>query len=204
MKLNRISWVIAAILAIAIGIYPIIYLLIDMETNGLLSSKGQELLSSTTYNLGFFTHISLGGLALLVGWTQFSKKWRTKQLKAHRNLGKTYIISVLLSGLAGLYIAFHASGGLGTKLGFGLLAILWLITTIAAFISIKNKSIIAHQKWMIRSYALCFAAVTLRLWMPILPTIFDLDFSESYAIISWLCWVPNLIFAEILVARVKS
>ena len=204
MKLNRISWIIAAILAVAIGIYPIIYLIIDMESNGLLASKGQELLSTTIYNLGFYIHISLGGLALLIGWTQFSKKWRAKYLKRHRNIGKIYIISVLLSGLAGLYIAFYATGGFGTKLGFSLLALLWLITTIVAFITIKNKNIIAHEKWMIRSYALCFAAVTLRLWMPILPALFDLDFSESYAIISWLCWVPNLIFAEILITRIKS
>ena len=98
------------------------------------------------------------------------------------------MISVLFSGIAGLYITFYASGGIETKLGFGFLALLWLITTIMAYITIKKKKIIKHQKWMIRSYALCFAAVTLRLWMPILPAVFNLDFSEAYPIISWLCW----------------
>jgi len=202
MNIKKPTWVLFIVLAISIGIYPFIYLIVDMKSNGLLGSKSQELLSTTIYNIGFYTHIILGGVALIIGWSQFSKKWRLKHIKLHRTIGETYIIAVLLSGLAGLYIAFYATGGLETKLGFGLLAVLWLITTVLAYTSIKNKDIIAHQKWMIRSYALCFAAVTLRLWMPILPAIFNLEFSESYAIISWLCWVPNLIFAEILIRRI--
>jgi uncharacterized membrane protein len=204
MKLNKIFWVLLIIFAIAIGFYPFTYLIIDMKSNGLLASKSQELLSSSIYNIGFYVHILLGGVALLIGWSQFSKKWRKKNIKLHRTVGNIYIIVVLLSGIAGLYIAFYATGGIGTKLGFGFLAIFWLITTIMAFISIKNKEIIKHQKWMIRSYALCFAAVTLRLWMPILPAIFNLEFSESYAIISWLCWIPNLVVAEILISKIKS
>ena len=204
MKLNKIVWVLFIILAIAIGLYPFIYLIVDMKSNGLLGSKSQELLSTVIYNVGFYTHIFLGALALLIGWSQFSKKWRLKNIKLHRTIGKIYVVAALLSGLAGLYIAFYATGGIETKLGFGILAVLWLTTTTVAFISIKNKKIIAHQKWMIRSYALCFAAVTLRLWMPILPAVFNLKFIESYSIISWLCWVPNLIFAEILIRRMAK
>ncbi len=204
MKLNKIVWVLFIILAIAIGLYPFIYLIVDMKSNGLLGSKSQELLSTAIYNVGFYTHIFLGALALLIGWSQFSKKWRLKNIKLHRTIGKIYVVAALLSGLAGLYIAFYATGGIETKLGFGILAVLWLTTTTVAFISIKNKKIIAHQKWMIRSYALCFAAVTLRLWMPILPAVFNLKFIESYSIISWLCWVPNLIFAEILIRRMAK
>lgn len=80
---------------------------------------------------------------------------------------------------------------------------LWLFTTIMAYTTIRKKKNKEHQKWMIRSYALCFAAVTLRLWMPILPAVFNLDFNEAYPIISWLCWVPNIIFAEFLIKRIK-
>ena len=203
MKANRISWIIFIVFAIAIGLYPIMYLAVDMKSNGLLGSKSQELLASTLYNIAFYTHIYLGGLALLTGWSQFSKKWRNKYLKTHRTLGKTYVISVFLSGLAGFYIALYANGGLTAKLGFGILAILWLLTTVKAFTAIKNKKIIEHQRWMIRSYALCFAAVTLRIWLPLLPMILQIDFDSAYIIISWLCWVPNLIFAEFLIRRLN-
>ena len=48
---------------------------------------------------------------------------------------------------------------------------------------------------MIRNFALTFAAVALRLYLP--PVfIFGLPFATSYAIIAWLCWVPNLLVAE--------
>jgi len=201
MKTRKLFWIITKILAVAIGLYPLIYLILDMRTNGLLASKSQELWSSFTYHYSFYIHIFLGAIALLIGWAQFSEKWRVKHLKLHRILGKTYIISVLLSGISGLYIAYYANGGLMAKLGFASLAILWLITTVKAYTSIKNRNIIGHQMWMIRSYALTFAAVTLRLWMPIIPVIFNLEFSESYPITSWLCWIPNIIFAEIIIRR---
>lgn len=201
MKTRKLFWTIAIVLAIAIGLYPLTYLIIDMRSNGLLASKSEELLATSIYNYSFYVHIFLGAIALLIGWTQFSVKWRTKYLNLHRSIGKTYIIAVLLSGIAGLYIAFHATGGIVSKLGFSSLALLWLITTTAAYTTIKNKNIIAHQKWMIRSYALTFAAVTLRLWMPTIPIIFNIGFNESYPIISWLCWVPNILFAEILIRR---
>ncbi|MCK0180521.1 DUF2306 domain-containing protein [Flavobacteriaceae bacterium S0862] len=199
MKFNKTPWILFAILAIAIGVYPVIYLIVDMKSNGLLGSKSPKLLATTIYNIGFYTHIYFGGIALLTGWSQFLKKWRLKYLKTHRALGKIYIISVLLSGLAGLYIAFYANGGVTAKIGFSLLAILWLLTTVMAYQSIRKKQITKHEQWMVRSYALCFAAVTLRLWLPILPVILQIGFDEAYIIISWLCWVPNILFAELLI-----
>jgi len=202
MNFKKVAWIFVAILAIAIGLYPFIYLLTDMQSNGLLASKSETLLSSNIYIIGFYTHILLGGLALLIGWIQFSKKWRIKRLKLHRLIGKIYLLAVLLSGISGLYIAFYATGSVYTKLGFGLLAIAWLITSTKAYTSIIRKNIIQHQKWMIRSYALTFAAVTLRLYLPLLQQFFD--FSEAYAIVAWLCWVPNLVFAEVIIAKIKQ
>ena len=48
---------------------------------------------------------------------------------------------------------------------------------------------------MVRSYAACYAAVMLRLHMILLPIVFG-DFTIAYRIVSWSCWVPNLLFAE--------
>jgi hypothetical protein len=51
---------------------------------------------------------------------------------------------------------------------------------------------------MIRSYALCLAAVTLRLYLPLSGAI-GIPFDDAYPAIAWLCWVPNLVAAEWLV-----
>jgi hypothetical protein len=48
---------------------------------------------------------------------------------------------------------------------------------------------------MIRNYALLFAAVTLRIQLPLLAGLMN-AFETPYAIISWLSWVPNALWAE--------
>jgi hypothetical protein len=53
---------------------------------------------------------------------------------------------------------------------------------------------------MIRSYALTFAAVTLRLYLP-MALMASLDGLASYRAIAFLCWVPNLIVAELWLRR---
>lgn len=52
---------------------------------------------------------------------------------------------------------------------------------------------------MIRCYALTFAAVTLRLWLPLAQFVLHIEFIPAYQAISWLCWVPNLLVAEMIV-----
>lgn len=192
-KTNKVSWLVFVVLANAVGLYPLTYFIIDRQF-GLLGSKSPELLANSFWNIGFYGHILLGGLALFVGWAQFSKKLRNANIKMHRNVGKVYIVSVMISGICGVYIAFNATGGLIASLGFICLGLIWLFTTIKAYIAVRNKDISLHKGFMIYSYAACFAAVTLRIWLPILNIIFE-DFTIAYRIVAWLCWVPNLIFA---------
>lgn len=190
-----------ALLAILTGLYPLAYYLFDMKSHGLLQGKSSELLNTSYYLTIFYTHISFGGLALLIGWTQFSKKLRLRKMKWHRLIGKVYVLSVLFSSLAGLFIAFFASGGIISVLGFGLLALSWLFTDIQGYLSIRRLEIARHRQWMIRNYALAFAAVTLRIYLPLSTQLLHLEFIDAYRVIAWLCWVPNLLVAEILIRR---
>lgn len=173
-------------------------------SHGLLSSKSQDLLADNVWNFAFYQHIIFGGIALLIGWSQFSKKIRSRYLSIHRTLGKTYVIVVLTSGIAGLYIACYATGGIIAQLGFIGLALSWLFTTGIAYFSIRAKNIDQHQQWMIRSYALTFAAVMLRIWLPLFQFGFSIEFITAYVWIAWLCWVPNLIVAELIVKTLQS
>jgi len=198
--LNIALWLLFAFLAIGVGLYPLFYFFMD-ESQGLLSQKSPEILESTVWNMAFRLHIFPGGIALLTGWSQFSGKLRTARLSLHRTLGKIYITAVLISGLAGLYIAFYATGGVVSQWGFGLLAVAWLTTTAMAFSKIKALDIDSHQQWMIRSYALAFAAVTLRIYLPFMQAVMGMEFIDAYRIVAWICWVPNLAVAELLVRR---
>jgi uncharacterized membrane protein len=199
---SRVLTPIFLFFAISIGLYPLVYFLFDMS-NGLMSSKSAQLLGNRLWQIGFYTHTTLGGLALLSGCTQFLSGLRQKRLPLHRNLGKVYVAAVMLSGTAGLGIAFAASGGLWAQMGFAALGFLWLYTTAKAFLAIKKRDIAEHQNWMTRSYALCFGAVTLRLWMPLFLGALGMSFDFAYPIIAWISWVPNLLVAEWIIRRPK-
>ena len=197
---NILGYVFMSVFAIFIGLYPLRFIGLPYNES-LLGDKPAALLESDLYLFGFYTHIFLGGLALLTGFSQFYKNLRTKRLNLHRALGKVYVIAVLLSGAAGLGIAYFASGGWIPAFGFAALAVLWLYTTANAYTSIRKGLVLAHQRWMIRSYALCFAAVTLRIYLPLFIAGFDMEFYDAYRIIAWLCWVPNILVAEYFIVR---
>lgn len=196
---NKVAWFVFAFLAIMVGLYPLLYFFFDTQF-GLLASKSDALLADVFWNVGFYGHILLGGLALTIGWVQFSKKVRKRYLKLHRTIGKLYVIATLISGTCGVFIAFNATGGLITTTGFICLGLIWLFTTTKAYLAVRKGDLQLHQGMMIYSYAACFAAVTLRVWLPVLTIAFQ-DFTIAYRIVAWLCWVPNIIFAYFWVRR---
>ena len=176
------------ILALLIGVYPIVHFLSE-EPFGLLTTKPPTILKSTWWQLAFYLHITFSGISLLIGWIQFSKG----RLRAfHREIGYAYVLSVMIGAISGLYIAFSATGGLISSIGFIALGIGWFYFTVVGYYQITLGKIQRHKTYMLYSYALCFAAVTLRLWLPILVLIFE-DFIVAYQIVAWLCWIPNII-----------
>ncbi|WP_062059604.1 DUF2306 domain-containing protein [Aquimarina longa] len=200
--MKKVNQGIISILSIVIGLYPLIYLFIDKRF-GLLSSKSTNLLSDTYWNFSFFTHIFIGAIALLIGWIQFHKKIREAKPEIHRLIGKIYMISVLISGVAGIYICFFATGGIISSLGFMSLGVLWLYTTAKGYWYARTAQIDEHKTIMYYSYAACFAAVTLRIWLPILMLFLE-DFIIAYRITAWLCWVPNIIVAYFILNKINS
>ena len=146
-------------------------------------------------------HIIGSMLALLIGPFQFLPGIRKgRWLKVHRWLGGTYLLSVLVGGLGGLYMATLSYGGIISHLGFGALACLWLYTGYRAYRHIRNKEVEQHRQWMTRNYALTFAGVMLRIYVP-LSGAAGIDFLTAYIAIAWLCWVPNLLVAEWIIRR---
>ncbi len=199
---RKALWILMIALALAVGLYPVIYFLIDRRF-GLLGSKSNELLANAFWNIAFYTHIILGGIALLIGWTQFSSKMRIRNISLHKKIGKAYVIAVLFSAIAGIYIGFFATGGIISSLGFICLGVIWLSTTTMAYVNIRNRQITKHQKMMVYSYAACFAAVTLRIWLPLLIMLLG-NFTTAYIIVAWLCWVPNVFVAYLLTKRLQT
>lgn len=193
-KAIRFGLGLMALLAIITGFYPFVFAFASGQ-QGLFGSKPEGLLQTSWYIPMFMVHVLLGAVAILAGSTQFFKGFRARNLKLHRNLGKLYVFTVIPSGLAGLVAGFYASGAWYSKAGFICLALGWLITTWIAFTSIRKRQIDKHQRWMMRSYAFCFAFVTFRIYLG-LGAAMGIPFNDYYSYLSFLCWVPNIVFIE--------
>jgi uncharacterized membrane protein len=156
--------------------------------------------SFESHRWAIYLHVAASIAALAIGPFQFVRRLRSRLPGLHRLLGRIYLGGgVLLGGLAGLYMALHAFGGWPTRLGFALLALAWLYTGMRAYRAIRSGDPLAHRRWMIRNFALTFAAVTLRLLLPT-ALVSGLRFADAYPYIAWLCWVPNLLVAELFLA----
>ncbi|HEX5874473.1 MAG TPA: DUF2306 domain-containing protein [Pyrinomonadaceae bacterium] len=148
-------------------------------------------------------HVAGAATALLVGPLQFSSALRSRVPMVHRLLGRVYVVSCLLGGAAAFVLAFGTSTGWISTAGFASLAVGWIITTSLAWRRAMQGQFIDHRAWMIRSFALTFAAVTLRLYLPLLP-LFSIPFIQGYRAISFLCWVPNLLAVELYLHHRRS
>jgi hypothetical protein len=144
-------------------------------------------------------HVLGGGFALLAGGFQFSTGLRSRAPALHRWLGRFYLMVVLFGAIGGGALATMAAGGLVARVGFFTLAILWLWSGAAAYLAIRARDIDTHRRWMVRNFALTFAAVTLRIHLPVLTVGLGYPFEVAYPVVAWLAWVPNLIVAEWLI-----
>jgi uncharacterized membrane protein len=148
-------------------------------------------------------HATAAATALLVAPLQFRAQLRARRPKLHRWLGRLYVTGCLIGGATGLALAVGTTAGPVATAGFGSLALVWLISTTQAWRLAMRRDFVVHREWMIRSFALTLAAVTLRLYLPI-AQLLPVDFADAYRAISFLCWVPNLIVAEAYLRRTRD
>lgn len=189
--IRKAAWGLTAVLAMLVAAYAFI----SIAAPGLRSPFVSNLFSEKA--LRTMAHLGAGGIALVAGAFQFTRL-RFSAPRVHRLLGRVYLVAVVISGTAAGLLAPWSDGGVSAHAGFGLLALLWVLTALVAWDRARSGDYRAHRGWMIRSYALCLAAVTLRLYLPA-SSMLGVPFESSYPAIAWLCWVPNLIVAEWLV-----
>ncbi|MFG6432254.1 DUF2306 domain-containing protein [Roseateles sp. LYH14W] len=140
-------------------------------------------------------HAVCGGLALMLGPWQFVTRLRERRPQLHRALGWGYASSLLVGGLTALPLALQADGGPWGRLGFGLLGLLWLVTTAIALVHIRARRVAAHRRWMLRSFALTAAGITLRLQI-FAGSAFNVPVEAFYTALAWTSWLPQALWLE--------
>jgi hypothetical protein len=196
-------WLLMAMLAMILFVITASYLSFKSDVNFLLVK--QDIVNDSIWRPTFYIHVISGMLVILVGPFQFLKSFRNKYLNWHKLGGKIYAYSILLlAAPTGLIMAFYAEGGLWSTVAFSIMSILWFVTTLMAVIKIKQRKIEEHKMWMMRSYALSFAAVTLRLLVPLF-SLFILDNEDLITVsTAWLSWMLNLLVAEGMILAIQQ
>lgn len=167
-----------------------------------LQIKQTEVNTISPYFFIFYIHVCSAIFTLLAGFTQFNKDILKDKPNIHRTIGKLYVVVVLLfAAPSGFFIGLFANGGLYSKISFVTLSILWFSFTLKAFLAIRKHQVSTHKAFMIRSYALAFSAITLRLWKVILVYLFHPAPMDVYQIIAWLGWIPNLLLIEYFIFK---
>jgi uncharacterized membrane protein len=144
-------------------------------------------------------HAVFGATALLLGATQFWPRLRARRPGLHRLSGRVYVMACLVGGASGFGLALGSTAGPVAAAGFGMLGLAWIYATVLAWRRAVQGRLDEHRRWMVRSFALTFAAVTLRLQLPLAAAV-PIDPLDAYRAIAWLCWVPNLLAVEAFLA----
>ena len=185
---RRAGWSLMLLLSLAIVAYAGALLV----TRAFPDELGPSL---HVHSFAISQHIVGAMLALALGPFQFLSRLRNRYLNVHRWMGRLYLLGILVGGSSGLYLAAFSYGGMITHIAFGSLAVLWLATGLLAYRAIRAKRIEEHRHWMTLNFSLTLAGVMLRLWVPVMVTS-GIPFEAAYLVVSWLCWVPNLVVAE--------
>lgn len=196
--MKRTAWWLVTLFAIPVALYAAAYLGFRER---MFPPQLRESFLARPW--GIYTHVLAGAIALVLGPFQFHRGLLVRRRPLLRLLGRLYIIAGIVTGTAGLYMSVYAFGGPVTKLGFAMLGVLLLATTTNAFLAIRRRDIPRHREWVLRSYALIYAAVTLRIELPILIAVLG-NFTPAYQAVSWLCWVPNILLIEAFVRRTRA
>lgn len=186
---GRALWGVAALLSIGVALVSSRYL-----TSGAFPAP--NVIANPFADPWLVGHVGGAATALLIGAFQFLPRVRARMPAVHRWLGRIYVLGCTIGSIAGLILALGSTAGPVATAGFGLLALLWGPATLYGWQLARRRRFAEHRRWMIRSWSLTFAAVTLRLYLPLAPAL-GLDFFTAYRAIAWACWVPNLLVAEL-------
>ena len=145
-------------------------------------------------------HVIGAGAALLAGPLQFVRAIRTRWPGFHRATGRVYIAGCALGAPTGFILAMGTTAGPMVMVGFAIPAVLCAAFTWLGWRAIVERRVGEHRDWMLRSYAVLAAAITLRLLIPA-SAYLEFDFLAAYRVNSWTAWMINLAIVEYAIRR---
>ena len=151
------------VLFAVIGLMMLIVLNLD---RGLVDPHASIWERYRSFKWWLLPHGVTGALALFLGPLQFSDRFRQGLLPWHRVIGRIYVCGVGVAAPVGVYIEYikyiHTIAPLRLFLATTAFGILLVLTTGMGFFMAKHRNILAHKKWMTRSYAVALIFLEVR------------------------------------------
>lgn len=143
-------------------------------------------------------HALFGAIVLLLAPFQFSDRIRQRFTKAHRVMGRLYVIGVIGLAPLGAYIQYYQERS-GAPRSFTILAIvdaamLMVATAFAGLFGYKRK-IALHRQWATRSYAIALVFIAGRFVLGI--TGWETLGVEIAQAIIWACLALSVVLADV-------
>jgi hypothetical protein len=177
------------LLSAAVASYAFSYLYLEHPHNAIAVRFAQA-------GLKVPAHLFGAGLALLLTPVQLSATVRRRAPRLHRVCGWLSAAGILVGGLGSIALVTHTQGGAVTGLAFATLATVWLFCMGNGIWHVVHHDIAAHRRWMMRTAALTFSAVTLRLTLAV-GDVLHMAPMSTYIFAAWSCWPVNLAIAEV-------
>lgn len=151
-------------------------------------------------------HVLTGTIAMVAGLVQMSARMRAKRPGVHRLSGRVYVFAVLLGAPALAALIVLRAGDLGTTtkatiVGFSLLEILWVATTVTGFVRARQRRFTDHRRMMIYSYAMTLSIAWSRIAFVIAFGIPGANLAWVADNVGWFPWVFNLVIAQLWLNR---
>lgn len=145
-------------------------------------------------------HAVFGTIVLLFAPLQFSDRLRQRFTKAHRVMGRLYVVGALILAPLGAYIQYYQERA-GMPRSFTVLAIvdaaMLMSTTALAFLFAFKRKIALHRQWATRSYAVALVFIAGRFVMGI--TGWETLGVEIVQAIIWSCLALSLLLGDVAI-----
>lgn len=143
-------------------------------------------------------HGIFGAIVLLFAPFQFSERMRQRFTKAHRVMGRFYVVGALALAPMGAYIQYYQER-MGAPRSFTVLGVvdatMLMGTTLLALLFAVRRKIALHRQWATRSYAVALVFIAARFVMGI--TGWEQLGIEIVQAIIWSCLALSMVFADI-------
>jgi hypothetical protein len=142
-------------------------------------------------------HALAGLAAVLIGPLQFSSRLRQWNIRRHQILGKVYVGAIAIA--APLAILLGRGAPIPLAIATDVQAALWVICTLAAFLTGSNHHVAQHRVWVVRSYGITLIFFFARVLNP-LPAYRDLS-PDTFACVLFILLLCVFLILDLVTQR---